>query len=82
MGHCGGVTIDVVGLEIGHFVVGHDGVAGLEVGIGFSTVDIVGEGVGAGFEVELSVGQAFVDLGVAGDLHGVLSTVGCSAVRK
>ena len=82
LGHCGGFTVDVVGLEIGHFVVGHDGVAGFEVGVGFSTVDIVGERVGAGFEVELGVGQAFVDLGVAGDFHGVLSTMGCSALRK
>ena len=69
MGHCGRSTVDVVVREIGHFVVGHDGIAGLEVGVGFSTVDIVGEGVGAGFEVELGVVMTVVVLGLAGEVH-------------
>ena len=31
LGHCCGVAVEVVGLVVGYLVIGHDGIAGLEV---------------------------------------------------
>ena len=61
-GHSGGVAVEIVSLEVCYLVIGHDGIAGLEVRIGFCAVDIERESVGAGFEAEFGVGQALVAL--------------------
>ena len=82
LGHSGGVAVEIVSLEVCYLVIGHDGIAGLEVRIGFCAVDIERESVGAGFEAEFGVGQALVDPGIAGDLHGILSAVCRGALRK
>ena len=63
-------------------MIGHDGIAGLEVSIGFCAVDVEEKVLGACFEAEFGVRQALVGPGIAGDLHGILSAVCRGALRK